>query len=70
MRKSKRVFFNPESNVPAFLVGIVFKNMTEFRMAVAKYAIAKGVKIKFEKMKIQGLGVGVNKLVHGFYIQV
>ena len=49
MRKSKRVFFNPESNVPAFLVGMVFKNVTEFRMAVAKYAIARGVEIKFKK---------------------
>ena len=33
----------------AFLVGMVLKNVTEFRMAVAKYAIARGVEIKFEK---------------------
>ena len=49
MRKSKRVFFNLESNVPAFFVGMVLKNVTEFKMVVAKYAIARGVEIKFEK---------------------
>ena len=43
--------YNPNSNVPAFLVGIVFKSVVEFKMAVVKYVIARGVEIKYEKNK-------------------
>ena len=48
-RTSKRVFYILESNVPSFLVGMVFKSVSKFRMAVAKYAVARGVEIKYEK---------------------
>ena len=41
--------YNPESKMPAFLVGIISKSVIEFRMAVAKYAVARGVEIKYEK---------------------
>ena len=48
-QKSKRVFYNPTCTVPTFLVGMVFKSAEEFRTAIAKYAIARGVERKFEK---------------------
>ena len=46
-QKSKRVFYNPTGTVPTFLIGMVFKSAEEFRTAIAKYAIARGVEIKF-----------------------
>ena len=41
--------YNPKGNVPSFLVGMVFKSVEEFRSSIAKYAIARGIEIKFKK---------------------
>ena len=37
--------------MPTFFIGMVFKSTEEFRTTIAKYVIARGVEIKFEKNK-------------------
>ena len=46
--------YNPKSNMPIFLVGMVFKSVTKFRMAVAKYVVAGGLKSNMKRMKWKG----------------
>ena len=66
-RKSTRVVYNPEGNVPSFLVGMVFKSAEEFRSAIAKYVISRGVEIKFEKNETTRVGIDVRAHVHGLF---
>ncbi|XP_050236340.1 uncharacterized protein LOC126686346 [Mercurialis annua] len=44
------VKYDPRNPNPAFVVGMIFKNAPEFREAIRKYAVNRGVEIKMVKM--------------------
>ena len=48
-KKLKSVIYNPISNMPTFLISMVFKSAKEFWITIIKYVIAKGVEIKLKK---------------------
>ncbi|XP_050231208.1 uncharacterized protein LOC126680193 [Mercurialis annua] len=47
VKKTRKVLYNPNVNAQSFLVGMVFKNMKEFKLACTKYSILRGVDIDF-----------------------
>ena len=45
-RQSIRVEYDPTCHIPLWEIGLVFENAVQFREALAKYAVLKGVDIK------------------------
>ena len=42
-RQCVRVQYNPNTKIPLFEIGMVFENVIQFKHAIAKYAILRGV---------------------------
>ncbi|KAF2298097.1 hypothetical protein GH714_013953 [Hevea brasiliensis] len=48
-RKSKRAKYDSEAQLPCFSLGMEISNAIEFKNAIAKYSVARGVKIRKNK---------------------
>ncbi|KAK5794422.1 hypothetical protein PVK06_035647 [Gossypium arboreum] len=61
-RKSRYVCFDPNNQISYLELGIVFRGPEEFKTALAKYAVKKGLILSILGMKRGGLGLGVEKM--------
>lgn len=48
-RPSTKIRYDASATIPVFCLGMVFENVNQFRYAVSKYAVMKGLGVKFVK---------------------
>ncbi|WCJ18547.1 hypothetical protein M5689_000891 [Euphorbia peplus] len=51
------VHHNPDCELPVFGIGMVFKNAKEFRLALGKYSVKRGAKLKWKPNEVSKVRV-------------
>lgn len=69
MRTSRRVIFDKSAEKVVWQLGMVFEDVKEFREAVTKYSLQKGVQLESMSMSLKRLGSSEEN-VHGYHMQV